>query len=34
VAEVRAQVENMDQYRDQMRASGKCPHGPQGCLAE
>jgi hypothetical protein len=33
-AEVRAQVENMDQYRDQMRRSGKCPRGPQGCSAQ
>lgn len=30
-AQLREQVENMDRYRDQMRSSGKCPHGPQGC---
>jgi len=32
-AQLRNQVENMDQYRDRMRNIGKCPHGPQGCSA-
>jgi hypothetical protein len=32
-AELRNQVENMDQYRDRMRTAAKCPHGPQGCSA-
>jgi hypothetical protein len=32
-AQLRTQVENMDQYRERMRTAGKCPHGPQGCSA-
>ena len=32
-AELRAQVENMDQYRDRMRSAAKCPDGPQLCSA-
>jgi hypothetical protein len=32
-AQLRNQVENMDQYRDRMRSIGKCPHGPQGCTS-
>ncbi|HEU5135960.1 MAG TPA: hypothetical protein VFU13_12495 [Steroidobacteraceae bacterium] len=33
-AQVRTQVEDMDQYRERMRSAGKCPHGPQGCLSQ
>jgi hypothetical protein len=32
-AQVRSQVEAMDNYREKMRAIGKCPMGPQGCRA-
>jgi len=32
-AQLRTQAEDMEQYRDRMRSSGKCPHGPQGCLS-
>jgi hypothetical protein len=32
-AELRVQVENMDQYRDRMRNAAKCPDGPQLCSA-
>ncbi|HEU4779054.1 MAG TPA: hypothetical protein VFS58_04150 [Steroidobacteraceae bacterium] len=30
-AQVRTQVEEMDNYREKMRSVGKCPLGPQGC---
>jgi type IV pilus biogenesis protein CpaD/CtpE len=30
-AQLRTQVEDMENYRDKMRVSGKCPLGPQGC---
>jgi len=33
-AQLRTQVEHMDQYRDRMRSTGKCPHGPQGCSSQ
>lgn len=33
-AQLRAQVEDMDQYRDRMRNVGKCPMGPQGCSSQ
>jgi len=34
-AQLRAQVEDNDQYRDSMRnRAGKCPMGPQGCRSD
>jgi len=30
-AQLRTQVEEMNNYRDKMRSVGKCPLGPQGC---
>src|SRR5690349_18001486 len=30
-AQLRAQVEKMEQYRDAQRWGGKCPRGPRGC---
>ncbi len=33
-AQLRTQVEDMDQYRDRMRNIGKCPRGPQGCSGQ
>ena len=33
-AQLRTQVEDMEQYRDRMRNTGKCPHGPQGCSSQ
>jgi len=33
-AQLRVQVEDMNQYRDRMRNIGKCPHGPQGCSSQ
>jgi type IV pilus biogenesis protein CpaD/CtpE len=32
-AQLRVQVEDMDQYRKGMRTIGKCPLGPMGCSA-
>jgi hypothetical protein len=33
-AQLRTQVEDMDQYRARMRNVGKCPMGPQGCSSQ
>lgn len=33
-AQLRTQVENMDEYRARMRNTGKCPRGPQGCSGQ
>ena len=32
-AQLRNQVENMDDYRDRMRTAAKCPHGRPGCTS-
>ena len=32
-AQLRNQVENMDDYRDRMRTAAKCPQGRPGCVS-